>query len=479
MKAMVQNIGLWAGFSAFALVMLAAFQTMGLLDIDIFALSGKTILAVEGRMSVSSFTVTYPPLPLIWTLPFAYLAPTGALPAVLAAAVAVGILGAAIYRGFYSRQYSLLTSLIATLLIIGNPLALNALATGPDAALMMLTVFAFASALFAFAFKSSIPDLMLAAAALMILAFIHPYGLLFAAAALPGLALIAPPVLLARTPLPMFLVFLFPVAFALASFAYTSWVFGGAPLAFLQTATALIVADGITKLSLARASAEILPAAVLAAPLLPAFFIWSRRRSFLRNPAIALTLLVLTAGILHLAMGGRGDKTAILAAALPIVAVCAINTPIHGLRGVHVCILLAFGIFGATIIVAPSDTREMRAHARAATAADPDAILALSEILRTKNGVLIDAGAHPGFVAARATTAGLVVPGDAEFETQLQSQRLTSPFVVVAPSETAIVPDRVAVTFPQLYHFGAPGYHLIHSFGRWRLYARLTSIGGV
>jgi hypothetical protein len=97
----------------------------------------------------------------------------------------------------------------------------------------------------------------------------------------------------------------------------------------------------------------------------------------------------------------------------------------------------------------------------------------LAPVLCGKQGVLVDTGAHPGIAQLCGSADGLIVAGEPEFNLQIQSRRLTSPYVLVGPFEMTAELDRIAHSFPDLYEHGADGYARIHDGAGWRLYARI------
>lgn len=464
MREAISTAGLAGVFFALALAALAGAQIYGMIDADgMIGLSGRAMMAAEGRLTVAEALSHYPPLPLFVTLPFAYAAPGGAQPAVLASAFIAALFATVLFQNFRFRGFGRGTALVAVLLLTANPLALHALASGPGAMLMLFTLFVLANGVFGLSAKGAAPDMLLTGAALLMLAFTHPYGLILAAAALPGLALVAPPSFLARTPGSLFLVLLFPLCFALIAFFYArSGVF-----AFAGGAAAGSAAH------IGTAAVRAVVAAVMSAPLVAAFIIWTHRRPDLGLAAVALISLVIGAALLQLVFGGAGTGTLVLAGSLPVAAACAIYAPSSRLHQVYICVLLLAGAPGGGLIVAANASPKARQPVAAMAAAEMRAALTqIRDILERRDGVLIDTTSHPGLVAMRGTARGLVTPGQVAFETQLQSRRLTAPFVVVTLPDKGQTPDRVAITFPDFYQNGAPGYSLVFDRAGWRVYAK-------
>jgi hypothetical protein len=292
-------------------------------------------------------------------------------------------------------------------------------------------------------------------------------------ASLPALALAAPPAMLARTPGSIFLLLLFPVAFALFSFAYTRWALGAEPLSFLHAAFRSIpTPEGALPLRMSQYVLEAVPALVLTAPLLIAFPFWSRNRPSHLLPAIGLTGAVLFAGVLQVLLQGNAHIALVLMSGVAVAAVCASRAARE--RAGVALLFLCLGIAGASLVVAGAAWRKGELSwppARMQAAASP-----LGTALCGKRGVLLDTAAHPGLVQLCGTAERLVVAGEPEFNLQIQSRRLTSPFVLVGPFEMTAELDRIAHTFPDLYEHGADGYTRIHDGAGWRLYARTGQV---
>lgn len=463
--------GLAAVFFALALVALAGAQSYGLLDTDgMIGLSGRAVMAAEGRMTVTDALAAYPPLPLFVTLPFAYAAPGGAQPAVLASAFIAALFATVLFQNFRYRGFGRGMALVAVLFLTANPLALHALAAGPSAMLMLFTLFVLANGVFGLSAKGGAPDMLLTGAALVMLAFSHPYGLILAAAALPGLSLVAPSSFLARTPGSLFLVLLFPLCFALIAFLYARGALLSGP-----GGAGIDPANAGTAVNIGTAAVRAVVAAVISAPLVAAFIIWTHRRMDLGLAAVALISLVIGAALLQLVFGGAGNSALVLAGSLPVAAACALYSPKSRLHRVYICVLLLAGAPGGGLIVAANASPRLRAPTAAAANEMRATLQQIRDILYRREGVLVDTVSHPGFVAVRGTARGLVTPGQAAFEMQLQARRLVSEFVVVAQPAMSQMPDRIAMAFPDFYEKGAPDYQLVYDRSGWRVYARIKS----
>jgi hypothetical protein len=458
-------------FGAAALAAVIAFQAFGYTEYEVAALSGKAIMAAELRGRIEDVMTFYPPLPLFLSLPFAYFPSSSIPPAMLAAVLLSGLFAASLYYGFRGQGVSRWTAFAGALLLVLNPFSLYALSAGPSAMLLMAALLMLGFGLFGMAGEAAAPDAMMTGLALTLVAFSHPFGLVLVLASLPALALAAPPAILARTPGSLFLIFLFPVAFALFSFSYTRWALGAEPLTFLQAAfRAVPTPEGTLSVRLSRYLLEVVPSLIVTAPLLIAFPFWTKNRPSQFLPAAGLIGMVLLAGILQVLLQGHADTPLLLAAGLTAAGVCATGAARE--RAGAVLLLLCLGVLGGSLAAAGMAYRKGELSWPLAAAQTPGGANALGAALCGKKGVLVDTAAHPGIVQLCGTAEGLVVAGEPDFNIQVQSRRLTSPYVLVGPFVVAAELDRVAHTFPSLYEHGADGYARIHDGAGWRLYVR-------
>lgn len=477
-----------AGVFAAVVALLASWQAAGLLDDSVMELSGKALMFAEARAGIGDFGVAYPPLPLLFTFAFAYIAPSGPLPAVLATGLLTAILAAVLFSGFAERKYSLLLAAVATLFVIGNPLTLHALSYGPGAPLMLITAYMLGQGIFGLGTRGTVSDLMLTGVALLLLAFSHPAGMILAAASVPCLIFVAPRPYMECAPVNLLILIFFPLIFALVAFGYVRWVFGSPAFAFFDSVTVAAV-DANNMTDTWRAAAKAALSVFVAAPLIAAFAFRTKGQVYRAVPAVAVGATVLAAALLQIALGGGGgDKMLIIAAAPIMAAVCATNTFRSRVNEILIGLLLSTGVAGASVAFAVNAAPSPTMGTSSANTGQAE-LLQLSEILRAKSGVMIDTSHHAGFVAIRGTAAGLIMPGDPEFEVQHHTARLASPFVAVPRPGIAVEQlgrqydessqrqDRIVTTFPQLYEHGAQGYGLIYDEGGWRIYARNAADG--
>lgn len=474
-----------AGVFAGVVALLASWQAVGLLDTSVMDLSGRALMFAAGQAGVGEFATAYPPLPLLFTFAFAYISPAGPMAAVLATGFLSAVLAAVVFSGFSRRRFSLLLALIATPLVIANPLVLHVLGHGPAVPLMLISAYMLGQGMFGLGTRGTVSDFMLAGSALVMLAFSHPAGMIMAAASVPFLIYVAPRPYMECAPINLLMLIFFPLIFALTAFVFVRWTFSAPAFAFFDSVTTPAV--DTVKPSLAwRPALQAVLFVLMAAPFIAAFAFRTRRQPYRARSALAVGAVVVAAVFLQIALGGGADDRMIMLAAAPIMAgVCATNTFRSRLNEVLIGILLAGGVAGAIAAIALNlGPSLMGTSARDIRQAE---LLKLSEALRDKSGILIDTRRHAAFVAFRGNAKGVVTHGEAEFEVQLNTGRLVSPFVAVPRpgfsveqsarqyDESSQRQDRISITFPKLYEHGALGYSLIYDEGNWRVYARETS----
>lgn len=458
----VKPIGLFATLSVLVALALIGQRMIGGIDYDLSGVSGQAILAAEQRSKIGDVLAAYPPLPLFATYPLAFLPSTGLPPAVIAALLLAGVLGVIVYYALRSQAVPPAAALAITLLIALNPISVQAFATGPAAVLLMLGMLTLGFGMFGMSGEATAPDVMLTALSLAMLAFAHPFGLILVLASLPGLALAAPSALFARAPVSMLLILLFPVAFCLASFTYSRWALGVEPFTFLDIAIGTArPGEAGDQLGPAALILRFLPALVLMAPLMPAFLYWHKDQPFRFRPALALVSMVVLACALAALLRGHAETVLVLAMSLPVAAVFSVQAAKERLGAIIV--LLLAGWVGALLVTTALP-------ARTKSALTPDAELA--KVVCPLKGVLVDTRANPDLVQLCGTASGFVGAAESDFEIQIHSRRLTSPYVLVGVPHRTPAFDVLAHTFPDLYRHGADGYVLIYDRSGWRLYAR-------
>ena len=465
---MTRSLEILGTLIAFGGLALIAIDAAGGGAPDLARIAGRAVMAAEQRSRIEDVIAAYPPLPLVLSLPFAFLAAGKVNAAGIATALLAGAMATVLYYRLRTQPVDVSIAFAVTALVVVNPFTVQALVAGPETMLLMMAMLMLGAGLFGFAGEASAPDMMLISTALALMAFAHPSGCILVMASLPALAFAAPPSLLVAAPVGLFLMMLFPVVFSLLSFAYTRWALGIEPFAFLDAViSAPRAREGGEPMGLVSYALLFLPALLLAAPLLPAFAIWAWRRPPELRPALALIGMVVLAGALQALLRGRVDLSLLLALSLIAAAVCAAQMARE--RPALVTALMAAGWGGAMVVAAKTADRDGAAFASARTQPMP---AALARALCPLKGVLVDTHADPELVQLCGTARGFSVAGEADFDLQLQSRRLTSPFVLVGTDTASTQLGLLAHAFPDLWRHGAAGYRLIFDQGGWRLYAR-------
>ncbi len=423
----------FAGIVLVAFVALLAFdgwlRQHGFIAAAIMRDWGEVILYGDGKGSFHEFTTTYPPIafalnvlagvPIRW---FASLPPPIVIAALLAAllvATWASALRAAGYGGWWSLA---LTALVGV-----QPFFLYLATLGVGAVLLLIAVYWYATAYWASRIHGRVSDFMSLALALAFTAFVHPLGALICVLTLPFLTLALPPALIARSVLNSMLVLLFPLLFALGSFAYENALFEDSATAFLHNFFGSVLAT--------------VPAG--------------------NDTGMPSVLLEIAALLVALAM----------------VVLC--HWPADSRRRGTVAALLLVGValgWGMSFLWRSDEPTRWREAAMGTTVTveQSGGAVALGRYLATRTDVLIDAPAHPEVLAARGSARGLVTPTDDVFMLTTFTRQIQSRFVAVPdPDRPAMLDDdRLAQTFPKLYAQGMHGYRLTYDANGWRVYER-------
>ena len=423
-------------FGAVALVAFAAvlafdawLRRNGFVSAAVMREWGDVVLYGDGKGSFRTFTTAYPPIEFALNV-FAGV-PVRALcslpPPIFTAALLAALLAAmwvsALRAGGYGRRWSV----VLTALVCLQPFFLYVTTTGVSAMLLLVAVYWLGTAYVASRTRGRVTDFMSLAFALAFTAFVHPLGAIVCVLALPFLAFALPPELIARSAVNSMLVLLFPLLFALGSFAYENALFQASAATLLSSVVGRFAAVLRADQADARLSALVEIAGPFAALSVVAMRHWAARR---RHGAEVAALLL----------------------------VCV-------LAGESLAILRSTG--------EPALWREAALGSSVAERRDVG-VAAVGRFLAARTDVLIDASAHPEILAARGTTHGLVVPTDDTFKLTTLTRRIHSHFVAIPdPNGPAMLDDDLLTQmFPTLYERGMPGYHLTYDANGWRVYER-------
>ncbi|MFM0619723.1 hypothetical protein PQR37_37325 [Paraburkholderia nemoris] len=492
----------------FAAIALAAFAALlavnswlhqhGFIAASVMHDWGEVVLYGDGKGSYREFTTTYPPiafaLGVLAGVPIRQI--SSLPPPVVTAALLAALLAATWTSALRAAGYGRWCSVVLTVLICLHPFFLYIATTGVDAILLLIAVYWFAAAYCASRIKGRVTDLMNLALALAFTAFVHPLGALICVVALPFLALALPPALIARSALNSMLVLLFPLLFALGSFAYENALFEDSATAFLRNLfghvpavvragqgfavphsdpLAWCIVIGVAVLTLAAA----VPIALV--PLL-------RRPQGrgLARPIPALFALasvaVASVGIEAVTNGGTANPSALLKMAAPFVALAAVavrhwpSSP--RCRGAVAALLLAGVVlsWGVSFLWRSGEPALWRDAAMGVSVdvGQNTGAATLGRYLATRTDILIDASAHPEVLASRGSAYGLVVPTDDAFMLATLTRQIHTHFIAVPDPDfpEMLNDDLLTRTFAKMYEQGMRGYHLIYDTNGWRVYER-------
>jgi hypothetical protein len=459
---------------------------------------GEVVLYGDGKGSYREFTTTYPPiafaLGILAGVPIRQISslPPPAVTAALLAALLAATWASALRAAGYGRWWSV----VLTALVCLHPFFLYLATTGVGAVLLLIAVYWLAAAYCASRIKGRVTDLMNLALALAFTAFVHPLGALICVLALPFLALALPPALIARSALNSMLVLLFPLLFALGSFAYENALFEGSATAFLRNLFGHVPAVVRTGNGFAVAPSDPLAwcivigvaaltlAAAMPVALMPVLR-WRHGRGLARPiPALfaLASVAVASVGIKAVTSGGTANPSALLEMAAPFVALAAVavrHWPSSPRRRCAVAALLLAGVvlgWGLSFLWRSGEPALWRDAAMGVpvNVGQNAGAAALGRYLVTRTDVLIDASAHPEVLAARGSAYGLVVPTDDAFMLTTLTRQIRTRFIAVPdPDFLAMLNDDLIIqAFAKMYEQGTRGYHLIYDTNGWRVYER-------
>lgn len=462
-------------------------STVGLIPDDAVTLWANAITAGDGEMPIGRVVAAYPTLPFLATTLLEFITPAGTPAPVILTATALAFLAWIWLAGLRRAGLPLLTALIASLLLALHPALLRAAVAGPAEIMLAGFLFVLADGLYALRARSSAPEVMTVALALLGLAFSHPMGAALACAAIPLLVFAVRPEMLASSVFNLVIALIFPTVFCVGAFAYMSWVFPGSGWSFLVAPAEALAnwAVGVSQLfgrgltgSLAiDAGCAVAVALLLAAPVVPIAIGWVWRRRPLVAPAMVIAIMTIAATCIAVATGVFGDPAALAVMPPILAAVILVRVPMVRQRLRIVLPLLVVGWTGGIIGLAIVDPRGA-INVRAAFEGggvdrERTAAINLGGATVGRDGILVDTFNAPAIVLGRGRARGLVSPSDEAFAMGVLFSRIETPFVAVPDPQFGIgAQDRLNKAFPLLYRRGAAGYRLIYENANWRLFAR-------
>ena len=457
----------------------------GLIADDALRLWAGASTAADGQVPIGRIVAAYPTLPFLTTTLVAWLSPADTPAPALVAASLLAIIAGYCFLAFRKAGLPIAAAALATLLVALHPALLRAVVAGPSDMFLAAFLLMLCLALYDLRARSGASEVMGVGLALMGLAFSHPMGAAFAFAAVPFLAFVVRPVLVASSAFNVVIALIFPTFFAVAAFTYVSWIFPGdgwsffaAPtesLSVWTAAVARVFGTGLFGLLTFDASLAMGAALAIGAPIVVVMLALAYRRRLLVVPGVVFAGIAIAATAISVFSGFFGDPTAIVVAAPILAAVVVIRVPVAREHLNLAVALLALGWLGgltSLALVDPITLNYFQATAGRDDSGRADALAAGGAAIG-RDGVLADVDNAPAFVLGRGRARGIFGPESEPFALAMLFSRIDAPFVAVPdPQSETGLSDRLDKAFPSLFREGAPGYRAIYQNNTWRLFAR-------
>lgn len=449
-----------AVFSAY-LAFAAWLQMHGYLASGVVDLWSRSIVQVDGPPGFKSTDSIYPPLPLVLVMvSHVVFGSAGVpLPTVVAAAVAA-LMATSWYSNFRSQgRMSVTLAIVLTLLLATHPALLFTISQGPELALLCLGVWVFARGVVNLRLTGSAPDMMKVAVGLMLVGLSSTYGLLFTLASLPFLAVAARPSLFMSSPVGYLFAIVFPVACAIGSLLFVSFIFD-TPL--------------VPDLSPARPSTPlqlVLVSLLALSPPILAACARLRRAPMYLVPLVTSASCVVVAALFNQSLVIFSDPM-IACAPLVSVAAVAIRFWPPGLsRTILASAALASSWMSCALLLGQDDGTEPSRWQAAVGGSDiaPNAsLMTVADILRGREGILIDVERSPDLVVELGGIEGMVLAGTPKFELTVLGGRLDENIIVARRSANAArTEDQVLRRFPGISVAPPYGYRYRLNSDEW------------
>jgi len=478
-----------APIAALAFVAILALSAVavrnGLIADDALRLWAGASTAADGQVPIGRIVAAYPTLPFLTTTLVAWLAPADTPAPALVAAGLFALVAAFCFLSFRKTGLPIAAAAVVTLLVAFHPALLRAVVAGPSDMFLAAFLLMLCLALYNLRARSGTSEVMGVGLALMGLAFSHPMGAAFAFAAVPFLAFVVRPVLVASSAFNVVIALIFPTFFAVAAFSYVSWIFPGdgwsffaAPaesLSLWTAAVAGVFGTGLSGFLTFDASLAMGAALAVGAPIAVVMLALAYRRRPLVVPGVVFAAIAVAATAISVLSGLFGDPTAIVVAAPVLAAAIVIRVPIARERLGLAIALLVLGWLGGLISLALVDPITLNYFHVAAERGGSERVdaLAAGGAAVGRNGVLADVDNAPAFVLGRGRARGIFGPESEPFALAMLFSRIDAPFVAVSdPQSETGLSDRIDKAFPSLFREGVPGYRVIYQNNTWRLFAR-------
>ncbi len=484
----IERLLTWLIPFALFVAFLSWLASNGFVSPDVMRATGFGILDAEGHSTFAEFVTRFPTLPSIANLVAIWLMPNAPLPQPLLVSAGLGAL-TVVGLGWGYRKAGFdrwLAVLMAGLFAI-NPLLLRLMAEG-SAMWPVAGGALFAAGLLRLRHGVVVTNALVIAMAMFLLIPSDKVGIVLVISALPFLVLACPPSILSISPVGAYMALLFPSLFLVLSLVYVSQVFQGDALAFVSD----IMRDwSINPITVPSVAERIDPtgglvagliAVCLIAPIMPAMILIGWQNVALRMANLALLGTALVSVVLSLFAFPLMEPVVALGPVLGFAAAATSWIPRWRRRQSIALVLSLLTPIGSAISLELLGRPETARWTRAALGepAGPsqiDPMIALGARLVGQTGVMLDPEAIPEAIAARRTSAGLILPRDAEFRRTFMTRTLNAPAVVVMHPDKWLRPDRIGRNFPTLFGTGVEGYQLVHDGTDYRIFRRTAGAG--
>ena len=481
------SLALFAFAAAIALSAVA--MRAGVLFDDTVTLWAEAIAAGDGEIAIGRIVAAYPTVPFLATTLVEFLAPANTPSPALLAAVLLALAAGTLMVALRDSGVGVFAALAIAGLIVFHPANLRAVLAGPADMFLMVFLALLAKGLYDLRARSSAPDVMTVALALLGMSFSHPMGAAITIASMPLLALAVRPAVAANSGLNVVVALIFPSMFAVGAFIYMSWVFPGSGWSFLTAPSASLaawIADLPRDMSVQVSGLPVLDVGLLTivslalgAPTGFAALAAIRRRRPLVMPGLVLVAGVVVGAMMAVATGAFGSPAAIAVVAPVLAATVMVRIPDVRERMPAVLALLVVGWIGGGMSVLTLDPRlaaQLRGIVNETSDRDKIEALNLGHATAGRQGVLVDTANAPAVVLGRGHARGLLAPHGEDFQLTMLFARIDAPFVAVPdPQSPAGAQDQLNRLFPKLHRSGDPSYRLIYQNSRWRLFERKAS----
>jgi hypothetical protein len=461
--------------------------TAGLIPDDAVTLWASAITAGDGQMPIGRIVAAYPTIPFLATTLLEFVTPSGTPTPVLLTAGVLASLAGALLVSFRRMGMPTIAGPLTVFLIVLHPAVLRAAIAGPADIIFTIFLFLLGGALFDLRARSAAPEVIAVALSLLGLTFSHPMGAAMASAAVPLFVFSVRPELLSSSTLNLVMTLVFPTAFCVVAFSYTSWVFPGSGWSFLiapaegfatwAAGFSSLFGRGLTGSMALDAEIAVVVALLLAAPVVPVVIVRVWERRLLLAPTLVIIAMTATAASLAVLTGLFGDPAPLAVMPPMLAAILIMHVPLVRERLVFVLPLLVLGWFGGLAglaILDPCGAMNVRVALTGRTV-DMERLAAINLGNATvgRNGVLVDTFNAPAVVLGRGRARGLLPPSNEAFTLGVMLARIDTPFVAVPdPLIGTGAQDQLNKAFPLLYRHGAAGYHIVYDKANWRLFAR-------